>query len=330
MRGGAAYRCAVGLLLSTLASAAVAQTAKTARPGDFPDRPLRLVTGFPPGGVSDTLARILGVQLGEQMNQRIVVDARPGAGGMLAMELTANATPDGYTIYLAQPGVVISRLSRNKPSVDPLVALAPVGMLGTSPTVLVVNPSLPVNNIKELIAYANSRPDGLFFGSSGTGTGNHLSGELLRVAGNAKLVHVAYKGASANTVAVLQGEIPIAFQPLAGAIPHLKAGRLKGLAVTGSKRSPAVPDLPTVGETIKGYAVDSWYGFVAPVKTPKAVIDYLNQQTNIVLARPDMIDTLSRNGVDAEGSTPAAFGQLMRDEAVRWEKLVKAAGIKLD
>lgn len=317
-------------MLVATAGAAVAQTVKGADGEPFPSRPLRFVIGFLPGGVSDTIARILSVKLGDEMDQRIVVDGRPGAGGLVAMEITANANPDGYTIYLAQPVVVISRLFKNKPAVDSLKALAPVVGLGTSPTILIVHPSLPVSNVKELIAYAKTKPDGLLFGSSGAGTTNHLAGELLKVTAGIPMTHVPYKGAAASTLAVAQNEIPLAFQPLTGAIPHVKTGRIKGLAVTGAKRTRAVPDLPTMAETLPGYVVEAWYGLVVPAKTPRPVIQYLNQKTNKVLAMPDVIEAFSKNGVEAEGSTPEAFGKFMQEDALRWEKLVKQAGIKFD
>jgi len=319
-----------GACCALLAGATAAQTVKGADGEPFPSRPLRFVIGFLPGGVSDTIARILSVKLGDEVNQRIVVDGRPGAGGLVAMEITASANPDGYTIYLAQPVVVISRLFRNKPPVDSLKALAPVVFLGTAPTILVVHPSLPVSSVKELIAFAKTKPEGLNFGSSGAGTTNHLAGELLRVTAGIPLTHVPYKGAAASTLAVVQGEIPLAFQPLTGAIPHIKSGRIKGLAVTGAKRTGAVPDLPTMAETLPGYVVEAWYGLVVPAKTPRPVIQFLNQKTNRVLAMPDVIDAFAKNGLDAEGSTPEAFGKFMQEDALRWEKLVKQAGIKFD
>ena len=317
-------------LTALLAVDAAGQSGKTAGIGDYPERPLRFVIGFLPGGVSDTIARVVGVKLGERLNQRVVIDGRPGAGGQVGMELAANATPDGYTLYLGQPVITLSPLFKNKPPFDPLKAFVPVIHLGNGPTLLVVYPSLPVNTVKELIAYAKSKPEGLLFGSSGAGSSNHLAGELFKVMAGVPLVHVPYKGAAANAIAVMQGEIGMAFQPLAAALPHVKSGRLKGIAVSGAKRARAVPEIPTVGETLRGYQVEAWYGMLVPARTPRAIVVYLNRQTNQVLALPEVADTLLKNGVEPEGGTPEAFAQLIDEDAVRMAKLVKDAGIKFD
>jgi tripartite-type tricarboxylate transporter receptor subunit TctC len=320
----------IAVLAALLASDAAGQSGRQAGIGAYPERPLRFVTGFLPGGVSDTIARIVGSKLGERLNQRVIIDGRPGAGGQVGMTIAASATPDGYTFYLGQPVITLSPLFKNKPPYDPIKAFAPVVHLGNGPTLLVVHPSLPINSVKDLIAYAKSRPEGLLFGSSGAGSTNHLAGELFKVMASVPLVHVPYKGAAANAVAVMQGEIGMAFQPLAAAIPQVKAGRLKGIAVTGAKRARAVPEIPTVGETLPGYQVVAWYGMLVPAGTPRAVVAYLNQQTNQVLAMPEVADTLMRNGIEPEGGTPEAFARLINEDAASMAKLVKDAGIKFD
>lgn len=321
---------ALTLILLAASATAVAQDAKPKEIGDFPSRPLRLITGYLPGGVSDTIARVVGAKLGERLGQRIVVDGRPGAGGVLSMEIASDATPDGYTMYLGQPVMTISRLFKNKPKFDPLQALAPVSLLGTGPTMMTVHPSMPVNSVKELIAYAKSKPGGLLFGSSGPGTTNHFAGELFRVMANVPITHVPYRGAALNSLAAIQGEIQIAFLPLAAAIPQVKSGKLKGIAVTGAKRALAVPDVPTIAETLPGYRVEAWYGLVVPAKTPHAVIQYLNREANKVVASADVKDTLLRRGVEAEGGSVEEFAKLIREDAVQWEKLVRDAGIKFE
>lgn len=318
------------VLFALLASDVAGQSGGQAGIGEYPERPLRFITGFLPGGVSDTIARIVGSKLGERLNQRVIIDGRPGAGGQVGMTLAANATPDGYTFYLGQPVITLSPLFKNKPPFDPIKAFVPVVHLGNGPTLLVVHPSLPVNSVKDLIAYAKSKPEGLLFGSSGAGSTNHLAGELFKVMASVPLVHVPYKGAAANAVAVMQGEIGMAFQPLAAAIPQVKAGRLKGIAVTGAKRARAVPEIPTVGETLPGYQVVAWYGMLVPAGTPRAVVAYLNQQINQVLAMPEVADTLMRNGIEPEGGTPEAFARLINEDAASMAKLVKDAGIKFD
>ncbi len=305
--------------------AGVAQAADS-----YPSRPLRLITGFLPGGVSDTIARVVGDKLGEQLGQRVVIDGRPGAGGVLSMNLAAEATPDGYTIYLGQPVILISRLFKNKPRYDPVAAFAPVSMIGIGPTMMTVHPSLPVNSVKDLIAYAKTQPGGLRFGSSGAGTTNHFAGELFRVMAGIPLTHIPYKGAALNVIGVVQGEVQIAFLPFLAAMPHVKSGRLKALATSGAKRSPAVPDLPAISETIPGYDVSAWYGIIVPVKTPKAIVARLDAELQKVTKAPEVVQRLESQGVDVEYMDPARFGAFIREDAVRWEKLVRSAGIAFE
>ncbi|MEK6591483.1 MAG: tripartite tricarboxylate transporter substrate binding protein [Pseudomonadota bacterium] len=318
------------LALALTSSAVLAQSGPAKNAGDYPSRPLRFITGFLPGGVSDVIARTVAEKLGERLGQRIVVDGRPGAGGVLSMEIAANANPDGHTLYLGQPVITISRLFKNKPAFDPILAFAPVTLLGTGPTMMTVHPSTPANSVRELIAYAKTRPGGLNFGSSGAGTTNHFSGELFRVMAGIPLIHIPYKGAALNSLAAIQGEIQIAFLPLAAAIPQVKAGKLKALAVTGAKRATAVPDVPTIAETLPGYRVEAWYGMLVPAKTPRAVIARLNRETNAILATQEVKTVLLNRGIEVEGSTPEALARLIREDAVRWEKLVKEGGLKLE
>ncbi len=321
----------IGLPLLALGCAsAFAQSSSTRGITDYPTRPLRLITGFLPGGVSDTIARVIGEQLGEHLGQRVVIDGRPGAGGVLSMSIAAEATPDGYTLYLGQPVITISRLFKNKPSFDPIAAFAPVSLIGIGPTMMTVHPSLPVNSVKELIAYAKSQPGGLRFGSSGAGTTNHFAGELFRVMSGAPITHIPYRGAAVNVLAVVQGEIHIAFLPLLAAIPQVKSGKLKGLAVSSAKRSQAVPDLPAVAETLPGYEVSAWYGIVVPAKTPKAAIARLDTELAKILQNPVVVRRLESQGVDVEHLNPAQFAAYIRKDAARWDKLVKDAGIKFE
>ena len=315
---------ALTLLLFTLAPAlsAHAQT--------YPARPLRLITGFLPGGVSDTVARVTGEKLGERLGQRVIIDGRPGAGGVVSMEIAAAATPDGYTLYLGQPVITLSPNFRKRPGFDPIKAFAPVSLIATGPTLLAVHPSLPVSSVKELIAYAKTQPGGLRFGSSGAGTTNHLSGELLRVMANMPLTHIPYRGAAVNVVAAIQGEIHISFLPLLAAIPHVKSGRLKALGVTGARRSPSVPDVPTVGESLPGYEVSAWYGIVVPTATPQPIITRLNAELIKTLEQHDVRERLTAQGVDVQSSTTEELATLIRTDAQRWAKLVKAAKLVLE
>jgi tripartite-type tricarboxylate transporter receptor subunit TctC len=317
---------ALAALLSSGAVSAQNQVAE-----NYPSRTLRLITGFQPGGVSDTVARVTGEKLGELLGQRVIVDGRPGAGGVLSMELAANANPDGHTLYMGQPVITISPNFKNKPSFDPLKAFAPISLIGFGATMMVVHPSTPAGNVKELVAYGRSQPPGtLRFGHSGVGSTNHLAGELFGVMSGIKFNAIPYKGAASNILAVLQGEIHISMLPVLAAIPQIKSGRLKAIGVTGAQRSQAVPDIPTIGETLKGYDVPVWYGFVVTAKTPVAIINKLHAETQRAIRSPEVKDRLASQGIETHPASRAEFAQLIQQDAVRWARLVKDAGITLE
>jgi tripartite-type tricarboxylate transporter receptor subunit TctC len=314
--------------LSLVAGTAAAQVTGAE---NYPTRPLRLITGFLPGGVSDTVARVTGDKLGELLGQRVIIDGRPGAGGVLSMELAAQANPDGHTLYLGQPVITISPNFKNKPSFDPLKVFTPISLIGFGSTMMVVHPGTPASNVKELIAYGRSQPPGtLRFGHSGMGSTNHMAGELFSALTGVKLTAIPYKGAAVNIIGVLQGEIHIAMLPTLTAIPHVKSGKLKAIGMTGAKRSPAAPDVPTIGETLKGFNVPVWYGFVVTAKTPIAIVSKLHTETQRAVRSPDVRDKLASQGVETQLATRAEFAQLINDDAARWKKLVKDAGIVLE
>ena len=314
------------LLLPLPLAAAHAQEAK-----DFPNRPMRIITGYLPGGVSDTIARTMAEKLGERLGQRIIIDGRPGAGGTLSMDIAANATPDGYTIFMGQPVITISPTFKRKFAYDPLKAFAPISLVGQGATILVVHPSTPASSVKELIAYGKSKPPGeLRYGHSGQGSTNHLAGELFSVMSGVKLTEIPYKGAAANILAVLQGEVQLSFLPVLATVPHLKSGRLKPLGVTSATRSQGAPDVPTIGETLTGYEVPVWYGLVVPARTPTAIVQKLNQEMKVVLEQPDVIKRMADQGIDVQYTTTAEFSKLIAEDAVRWAKLVKAANLVLE
>jgi tripartite-type tricarboxylate transporter receptor subunit TctC len=316
----------VGVTLLAAAASVQAQKAET-----YPSRPLRLITGFLPGGVSDTVARVTGEKLGELLGQRVIIDGRPGAGGVLSMELAANANPDGHTLYLGQPVITISPNFKHKPPFDPLKAFAPVSLIGFGTTMMVVHPGTPASNVKELIAYAKSQPPGtLRFGHSGPGTTNHMAGELFSVMSGVTMTSIPYRGAAANIIAVLSGEIQLSMLPTLAALPHVKSGKLKALGMTGAKRSPAAPDVPTIGETLKGYDVPVWYGLVVTAKTPLAIVEKVHAETQRAIRTPEVRDRLASQGVETQLSTRAEFAKLIQDDAARWAKLVKDAGIVLE
>ena len=306
-------------------------TAQAQSAAEFPNRPMRIITGYLPGGVSDTIARTMATQLGEQLGERIIIDGRPGAGGTLAMEIAAKATPDGYTLFMGQPVITISPNFKRKPSYDPLKAFAPLSVIGLGATMMMVNPSLPVNSVKELIVYGKTQPPGkMLFGHSGQGSTNHLAGELFSVMSGVQLTAVAYKGAAANIMATMQGEVQISFLPVLAALPQIKVGKLKALGVTGAKRAKAAPNVPTIAETLPGYEVPVWYGLVAPAGTPTPVVNKLNLEIKKALELQSVIDRLANNGIEVEYTTVAEFDKLIKADAARWAKLVKDAGIILE
>ena len=306
-------------------------TAQARQEAEFPTRPMRIITGYLPGGVSDTIARTMAAQLGEQLRQRIVIDGRPGAGGTLAMELAAKATPDGHTLFMGQPVITISPNFRRKLSYDPLKAFAPISVIGMEATMMMINPSIPANTVKELIAYGKTLPPGkLLFGHSGLGSTNHLSGELFSAMSGVQLTAVTYKGAALNILATIQGEVQISFLPVLAALPQIKIGKLHALGVTGAKRAQAAPNVPTIAETLPGFEVPVWYGLMAPAGTPKPIVNKLNLEIKKALALQSVIDRLANQGIEVEYTTIPEFDKLIRDDAARWAKLVKQSGIVLE
>lgn len=298
---------------------------------DFPNRPMRIITGYLPGGVSDTIARTMAFQLGEQLGQRIIIDGRPGAGGTLAMELAANATPDGYTLFLGQPTITLSPNFKRKPAYDPLKAFAPISLIGLGATMMMINPSIPAGNVRELITYAKTQPPGkLLFGHSGQGSTNHLSGVLFSVMSGVQLTPVTYKGAAANILATIQGEVQISFLPVLAGLPQIKIGKLKAIGVTSAKRAQAAPNVPTIAETIAGFEVPVWYGLVAPAATPKPIINRLNLEIRKTLAQQTVVDRLASQGIEVEYTTVAEFDKFIKQDAARWAKLVQQSGIVLE
>lgn len=297
----------------------------------YPARPIRFVVGFLPGGPSDTIGRVVGSKLGEALGQTVVIDNRAGAGGNLSAEIVAHAQPDGYTLLLGTGGpLVIAPIIGQKVGFDADRDFAPVTKLGNSMSILAAHPSLPVKNVQELVALAKARPGEINYASSGIGTSNHLAAELLSSMAHIRMTHVPYKGSGAALPALLGGQVKLGFGPLLPAIPHVKAGRLRAIGVTGAQRSPAAPEIPTIAEQgLPGYEVNSWYGLYVPAKTPKSIIARLNKETLRVLALPEVRERLSHDGVEAEGGTPAQLDALIRAERKLWARVIKDANIKV-
>lgn len=298
---------------------------------NYPDRPIRIIITFPAGGTSDILTRILGSKLSEALGQPIVVDNRPGAAGIIASELAAKASPDGYTLIMGYVGThAINASLFRKLSYDPVKDFTPVALVGVVPNILVVHPSLPAKNVKELLALAKARPGDLFYGSAGNGSAPHLAGVLFSRMANVNIVHVPFKGAPQMTQDLLAGNVQMTFPGMPTVVPYIKSGRLKALAVTSLKRSPAFPHLPTIAETLPGYEVISWYGIMGPARLPRGIVEKLNASIVKALSLPDLRQEYAKLGADAAGGTPEAFAELIRNEISKWAKVVEASGARVD
>lgn len=302
----------------------------TAAAQAYPAKTVRMIVGFPPGGPTDVLARIVAQKLGEAWGQQVVVDNRAGASGMIGAELTARAAPDGYTLLMVPVTYAVAPSLFSKMAYDTERDLATVAQVAASPFILVVHPTLPVKTVKDLAALGRSRPGQLNYASASTGGMPHLAGELFNTMTGAKLVHIPYKGAAPATTDLLAGQVQLMFNNMLSAMPQVKAGRLRAVAVTSSKRSSAAPELPTIAETVPGYEASGWYGVLAPAAMPRELINRVNAEVNRIMKLPDVTQRLAGDGVEAVGITPEQFGAYLRAEVAKWNKVVKAAGIKAD
>lgn len=317
------------IYLMTVWTAAVVGLVPDAVAQQYPVRPIRLIVAWGPGGAPDIFARIVGERLHAAMGQPVIVDNRPGATGNVGAEIAAKAPPDGHTIFNATLSLAISPGFYSKLAFDPVGSFAPITMLASVPLILVVHPSLPVKSVAELIALAKSRPGSLNYASVGVGSPQHVSAELLQMTGGGKLVHVPYKSGGAMATAILSGETQLCFIAIAPALPHVKAGRLRVLAVTAAKRSAVVPTVPTFAEAgVRGFEVDNWNGILAPVGTPKSVINRLHAEIIKAVRAPEVTDQFARQGAEVSTSSPAEFSRIIKAEVSKWAKVVKAAGIK--
>ncbi len=298
----------------------------------FPDKPVRFVVGFTPGGPSDILARALGDRLAAQLGQPIVVENRPGAGGNVAAEAVAHGAPDGHTWLLGNNSILATNqaLYRRLPY-DPARDFAPVALVAVQPNILVVHPAVPARSVAELVAYAKMHPGKLNYASSGSGAAAHLAGELFKAMTGVDMVHVPYKGAQPALTDVLGGQDQLMFATSASVIPYIKAGRLRALAVTTAQRSPALPELPTVAESgVPGFEATTWHGVVVPAATPRAVVLKLNEEINRALADPQLRARLDALGAEVAGGTPEQFAEYIAREIPKWTKVVLESGARAD
>jgi len=315
-------RCALGIML-IVALPVLAQS--------YPSKPIRLVLPYPPGGGTDVIARPLAQKLTEQLGQQVIVDNRGGAGGNIGMEFVAKSPADGYTLLFALTAqYAVNPSLYPKLPYDPVRDYAPISLLANAPYLLVVHPTLPAKSVAELVALVKARPGQLSYSSSGNGSGAHLAGEMLRSLARVEIVHVPYKGAGPAMPDLIAGQVQLSFITYTAAGPHIKTGRLRALGVTTAKRSPTLPDLPAIGETVAGYDSAVWYGFAAPAGTPLEIVSKLNAEVLRVLAAPDFRSRITLEAVSPIGSTPEEFGSFMKSEIVRWAKVVKDSGAKVD
>jgi tripartite-type tricarboxylate transporter receptor subunit TctC len=304
--------------------------AGTARALDYPTRPVHWVVGYAPGGTTDILARLIGNSLGQKLGQQFIVENRPGAGNNIGTEAVVNAAPDGYTLLLVNPANGINATLYHKLSFNFVRDIAPVAGIIRVPNVMEINPGVPAKTVAEFIAYAKANPGKVNMASSGTGTSVHLSGELFKVMAGVDLTHVPYRGSGPALTDLLAGQVQVMFDNLPASIEHIRAGTLRALAVTTDYRSPALPDVPTVAETVPGYEASAWFGMGAPKGTPVEIIDKLNAAVNEILADPQMVSRLAElGGVPMRGSA-GDFGKIISDETEKWAKVVKFAGASVD
>ena len=309
-------------------AAALPAVSRIARAQAYPSRPVRIIVGFPAGGLSDVLARLMGQWLSERLGQPFVIENRPGAGGNIGAETVVKAAPDGYTLYLSSSPNAISATLYDNLNFNFIRDIAPVASISISPLVMEVNPSVPAKTVPEFIAYAKANPGKLNMASNGNGTTSHLAGELFKMMTGINMLHVPYRGAAPALTDLIGGQVQVMFDVMASSIEHIRAGKLRALAVTTATRSEALPDVPNVGEFLPGFEASAWQGVGVPKNTPTEIVDKLNKEINAGLADPKLRARLADLGGTVIGGSPADFGKLIADETEKWGKVIRAANIK--
>ena len=298
----------------------------------YPSRSIRFVSPYPPGGGTDIFARALAQKMAASMGVSVIVENRPGAGGTIGTDMVVNAPADGYTILLGSPSpLTVAPSLYKKLPYDPQRDLIPITLAATVPNILVVHPSVPATTVKELIAYAKANPDKLNFASSGNGGSGHLGGEMFNVQAGTKMQHIPYKGSISATTALIAGEVQVAFGDMLNTLPHVKSGRLRALAVTTARRSPAMPDLPSIAEAaVSTYDAGTWYGVLVAAKTPPEIVTRITAEVIKALNQADVRATFAREGGELVASTPEKFAEHIRMETARWAGVLKEANVKVD
>lgn len=319
------------VMLTGACALAVARTACAADAPPFPSKPIRMVVPFGAGSNSDLLARTVAVRMAERWGQQVVVDNRPGAGGNIGTDLVAKAPADGYTIVLGAASVLaINQSLYSQMPYDSNTAFAPITNMVKTTNVLVVTPSLPVKTVNELIAYGKSNPGKLTYASAGAGGTIHLSAELFKSMTGITMEHIAYKSSPLAHIDMISGQVHVMFDAMPTALPQVKAGRLRAVAVTTAKRSPQLPELPAIGESLTGFEAAGWFGYAAPARTPQAVILALNKEIVRILALPDVKERLLAQGAEPVGDTPEEFARYIKSEAAKWGKVIKTLNLKIE
>jgi tripartite-type tricarboxylate transporter receptor subunit TctC len=295
---------------------------------DYPSRPVRMIVGFPPGGATDLVARIIQPALSDLLGKQVVVDNRPGANGIISLELISRAEPDGYTVGFGHIGGLVISPAIQKVPYDPFSSFAHIGLMVTLQNIIVTHPSIAAKTTDEFIALAKAKQGQLNYASSGIGSPGHLAGELFEVMTGAKMSHVPYKGGAPAITDLLAGNVPSFFAVISTAVPHVQADRVRAIAVTGNKRSSALPNVPTVGEAVKGYSATNWYGLIAPAKTPRAIVERINRDLVAALRSPEVVKQLNARGIDATPTSAAEYAKFSREETDKWVPIIRKAQIR--
>jgi len=311
-------------------AAALLALSRIARAQAYPSRPVRIIVPFPPGGPYDIHARLMGQWLSERFSQPFVIENRPGAGGNVGTETVVRASPDGYTLLLVGLGAAINATLYEKLNFNFMRDIAPVAAIGRVPNVMEVNPSFPAKTVPEFIVYAKANPSKINMASGGSGTAAHVTGELFKMRTGINMTHVPYRGSAPALTDLIGGQVQVTFDPLPSSIEHIKAGKLRALAVTTVARSDVLPDVPTVGDFVPGFEASAWYGVGAPRNMPSEIVDRLNKEINAALADPKLKGRLSDVGSIPTSMTPAEFGTFVADETEKWGKVILSANIKPD
>ena len=326
-------KCSSIVITASLMIMAIAALAATARAEQaYPAKSIRLVVPFTPGGTTDIVARIAAQKLAQAWNQQVIVDNRPGAGGNVGLELVAKSAPDGYTLVVGHIGTFGfgPSLYRNLPY-DPIKDFAPITLFSTVPNLLVVNASLPAKSVKELLALAKAHPGQLNYGSAGSGSASHLAVEYFKLLSKTDITHIPYKGTSPLVTDLIAGQTSLTITGVTPLLPHVKSGRLRALGTGSTRRLSVLPDLPTIAEAgVPGYESTTWFGLLAPARTPREIVMLLNTELLKILQQPDVLERLASDGGEPAGTTPEQFGAYIKSEIGRWEKVIKQANVRIE